>query len=231
MTKEIPVTRVIYQPVTLLDTVYVKVPENIHDFDIVMDRPLKFLGSNVLLTYYDPKTSRWQQDLYEMPERDFKMVIKTFQKVFPHTTLWLTDSDAILVGTEKELRIDYKALETKFHEGNVEKDMRMMYIDSVFQFLTFYMMGDEGLAEYAADARLNTDDHPILEFSSPTGLHLETVDENLEAIRQNIKPVLPFLYNLGDEEETSRITQKLTQYFEEKKSILEEQISDVRNQQ
>jgi len=72
VTREVPVTRVIYQPVTLLDTVYVNVPDNVHDFDIVMDRPLRFLGSDVLLTYYDPKTNRWQQDLYEMPERPWR---------------------------------------------------------------------------------------------------------------------------------------------------------------
>ena len=106
-----------------------------------------------------------------MPERDFKTVIKTFQKVFPHSTLWLTDSDAILVGTEDRLRINYKSLMLKFQNEKIQSDMRMLYIDSIFQYLTLYMMGEDELSEYAADARLNTDNHPILEFSAPEGLY------------------------------------------------------------
>ena len=87
----------------------------------------------------------------------------------------------------------------------MENDMRMLYVDSVFQFLTFFMMGTEKLSEYAADGGLNTDDHPILEFSAPEGLYSETIDDNLESIRRNMELVIPLLYNLGGEEEASKI--------------------------
>jgi spermidine synthase len=167
--------------------------------------------------------------LYEMPERDFKTVIRTFQSVFPYTTLWLTDSDAILIGTEDKLRIDYRSLALKLEDEKMEKDMRMLYLDSIFQFLTTFAMGENELSEYAADAKLNTDDHPILEFSAPEGLYSETVAHNLESISQNMKPVIPFLHNLGDEEEASKVRQKLLTYFEEKKSALKEQILDLRS--
>ncbi len=166
--------------------------------------------------------------LYEMPEKDFKMVIRTFQSVFPHTTLWLAHGDAILIGMEDELRINYRTLMRKLSDENIERDMRMLYIDSTFDFLTCLKMGENELAEYAADAELNTDDHPILEFSAPKALHAETVADNLEAIRQNMKPVLPHLYNLGSKEEASRIKKKLLEYFGQENNILKERISAFR---
>jgi spermidine synthase len=161
--------------------------------------------------------------LYEMPERDFKTVIRTFQEVFPHTSLWLTDSDAILIGTEDRLRINYRSLMLKFQDEEIQNDMRMLYVDSVPQFLTFFMMGEDRLSEYAADARLNTDDHPILEFSAPEGLYSETVAANLESISREMEPVTPFLYNLDEE-----ARQKLMEYFEMKKEDIRMQIRDVR---
>lgn len=165
--------------------------------------------------------------LYQMAEKDFKTVIRTFQSVFPHATLWLTDSDAILIGTADKLNINYMMLERKFREEKIEEDMRMMYVDSIYQFLTFFMMDEKTLSKFAADAKLNTDDYPVLEFSAPAGLYSKTVGSNLELIRQNIKPIAPFLYNLGDETEASEMTQNLTRYFEEKKDILRDQIADI----
>ena len=167
--------------------------------------------------------------LYEMPERDFKTVIRTFQSVFPHTTLWLMESDAILVGTEDETRINYEALERKLHDEKIENDMRILYVDSIFQFLTFFTIGAEKLATYAADARLNTDDHPVLEFSAPEGLYAQTVEQNLESMRQNMELIIPLLYNFGSEEESPKIKKKLLEYFAEKADSLEEQISELRD--
>jgi len=166
--------------------------------------------------------------LYEMPERDFKMVIRTFQSVFPHITLWLAHGDAILIGTEDQLRINYKTLMRKLSNEKVQKDMRMLYVDSSFDFLTSLKMGKNELAEYAADAEINTDDHPILEFSAPKALHSETVADNLEAIRKNMKPSIPYLYNLGSEEEASQTREELMEYFRREDGILKERISAFR---
>jgi spermidine synthase len=166
--------------------------------------------------------------LYEMPERDFRTVIRTFQSVFPHTTLWLTDSDSILIGTQDELRIDYRSLVQKLRDRKIEEDMRMLYLDSPFDFLTCFAMGETDLSEYAADAKLNTDNHPILEFSAPKGLYSETVADNLESVSQNMKPIVPLLRNFGGEEEALEIKQRILTHFERKKTTLKEQILNLR---
>lgn len=168
--------------------------------------------------------------LYEMPERDFKTVIRTFQTVFPHTSLWLTDTDSILIGTEERLKIDYRAMELKFQDEKIQEDMRIMYVDSLQGLLTMFTMGEDDLLEYTTDARLNTDAHPVLEFSAPVALYSETVARNMDSIGQNMKPVIPFLYNLGDERETSDLKQELLKNFEEKKHILQSQTLDLRSQ-
>ncbi len=167
--------------------------------------------------------------LYEMPERDFKTVIRTFQSVFPHTSLWLMESDAILVGTADKTSIDYGALARKLKNEKIENDMRMLYVDSIYQFLTFFTMGEEKLATYTTDARLNTDDRPILEFSAPEGLYAQTVEQHLESMKQNMELITPFLHNLGSEAESPKIKRKLLEYFEEKADSLKEQISDLRD--
>jgi spermidine synthase len=166
---------------------------------------------------------------YEMPEQDFRTVIRTFQSAFPHTSLWLTDTDAILIGTEDELKIDYRSLAARFRDEKIQTDMRMLYVDSLLQFLTSFAMGEDELSKYTADAKLNTDDRPVLEFSAPEALYSKTVADNLESISQNMKLITPLLHNLGDEEEASRIKQKLLEYFQEKKNLLKEQILDLRS--
>ncbi len=119
--------------------------------------------------------------------------------------------------------INYGSLMLKIQDEEIQNDMRMLYVDSVYQFLTFFMMGEDELSGYAADARLNTDDHPILEFSAPEGLYSETVADNLESISREMEPITPFLHNLDEE-----ARQKLMEYFETKKEDIRMQIRDVR---
>ncbi|MBD3182206.1 hypothetical protein GF312_07935 [Candidatus Poribacteria bacterium] len=164
--------------------------------------------------------------LYEMPEKDFKMVIKTFQSVFPHTTLWITSSDTILIGTQEKLKIDYKALENKLKDDKIVQDMRMLFIDSIYDFLSSFVMGEDELRSYTENARINTDNHPILEFSAPKGLYSQTVDDNLEAIVQRMNRVFPLLYNINNPEE---VKEKLESYFQTKKEIIKEQIKNLSN--
>ena len=55
--------------------------------------------------------------LYELTVEDVQTVLRTFASAFPHSMLWLTYYDAILVGSNQPIRIDESALAQRMSES------------------------------------------------------------------------------------------------------------------
>ncbi len=100
--------------------------------------------------------------------REFKMIVRTFQEVFPHTTLW-TDpvyrENCVLVGTEMPLRIDLTRYAERLARPEVQADLAAFDLDQI-GFLGGFLMGENHVRLFSRDGELNTDDHPIMEFFS-----------------------------------------------------------------
>lgn len=114
---------------------------------------------------------QWLQD-YAMFPRDLQMVVRTFQEVFPHVSIWAaTPNDYLLVATPEPLRVDHARIDRLARESvALSEDLDRLaarHGDLVFRFV----LGEEDAARYAQGAPLNTDDRPILEFSAPLALY------------------------------------------------------------
>lgn len=126
---------------------------------------------------------QWIQ-LYSLSSSDLKTAIATFQSVFPYVSSWVPpfSDDLLLVGAKKPFEIDFLALDKKIKEKKVQEDLSGAGIKEAAALLGYFVAGKERLARFSQGAPLNTDNHPILEFSAPFSLGKETIGENLELL-------------------------------------------------
>ena len=104
----------------------------------------------------------------DLHPEDFRIVLKTFQSVFPHAVLWMApnciNKQVVLMGSAQPLRIDWAGWQERWPqaaEGLASVDIR-----SPHDLLASLLMDEKGMARLCRDAVINSDDHPVLEFST-----------------------------------------------------------------
>lgn len=121
---------------------------------------------------------------YRMEEADFKAAIRTFQAVFPHTTLWLSGGDVLLVGGADPLAVDPARFLARASTDGVARNLREIGIADGRALLGLLALDPERVRRYAGEGSpLHTDNFPLLEFSAPKTLYRESAPQILAALR------------------------------------------------
>jgi len=134
--------------------------------------------------------------LRALQEEDLQMVIATFAEVFPHGQVWMgAAKDLLLLGWKGEgpaSRMPQR-LETAWREmPEVRKDLQAMGVSSPLAFYGRYVCDLEDLRNWRAEARLNTDDLPLLEYRAPRNLYQTEQDLGLrKTLMQHRRSLLP----------------------------------------
>jgi len=132
--------------------------------------------------------------IYEMTPDDLKSVVKTFREHFKYTMLWLTHYDAELVGSNSPILIDDAELERRIAEPAIYTDLSRVMMGSATDFLSYFVMGTEGMRRFSEGGIINTDDNLYLEFSAPFSIATPSVMEaNVHAIVRDRESILPYL--------------------------------------
>jgi spermidine synthase len=120
---------------------------------------------------------------YSMSPDDLRMIIRTFSEVFPNVSLWTSYyPDLMLIGTNEPLSLDMKNFERAFSIPSVHADLSSHGIRSAEGFLSNAWLFDPALRLLAQGARINSDNHPYLEFSAPRNLYKNTLLENFTVL-------------------------------------------------
>jgi spermidine synthase len=150
-------------------------------FDVITADPIHpwTRGSGYLYTeeYYRLAASRLREGgimcqwlpVADLTPEDFKSVVATFARVFPHTLFWHSTA-AILIGSEAPLSTTVEGLETRMSQPRVRRELESLGIDNPLSFLAELRLDDSQVRQYAGDAVINTDDNLYLEFSSPLAI-------------------------------------------------------------
>ena len=174
------------------------------------------LGENGVMSVWVP--------LWALPEPDLKTIIETFRQVFPHCTLWYVanslNRQVYLIGTKNKLGIDFKSIRARMSQEKINRDLEEIGMNDPFLLISSFIMGEDSIKAYAEGARINSDNHPLLEyFSYPyleffpsESFHVRAVYENLSGLLQFKGEVAPFLTNLWDDEEAEHIRDQLNTY-------------------
>jgi spermidine synthase len=141
--------------------------------------------------------------LYQLSVRDYFMIINTFASAFPHVGLIYTGRDTVLLGSEKELKVQVT--------------------DS-----PYYIAGDAELLNASRGAGVNTDDRLSLEYSAPRALYYPEESEILEKLielhggspeteRGVVLDVMKakLYYRLDELEKAARTARRAWEYSEE----------------
>lgn len=122
--------------------------------------------------------------LYSITPVDIKRYIKTFNSVFPETSLWLASSnfELIVMGSEKPLTVDYASIQQKLKYQKLAFELARITRPVPESIIGLYLMAGKAVAEYAADAEINTDNHPVMEFSIPRHLFDWNAAENIQSL-------------------------------------------------
>jgi spermidine synthase len=137
---------------------------------------------------------------YSLFPRDLKMILNTFRRVFPHSTLWrAAPGDYLLVGAGSPLSLDY-ALVTRRIAGSatLREDMASLGWGSPLDLLTLFLLDEVALARFSGGAQENTDDTPLLEFAAPMALYADTGKENHRLLREARSMEFPAVTNLPE---------------------------------
>jgi len=142
--------------------------------------------------------------MYNMSEETFKLLIKTFHSVFPHTTIWYASSYptrySLMIGSKTELEIDFQVLREEMEYPPVRESLAEVGLDDIFTILTCFITDGSEIDEYVADSRVNTDNHPYLAYLNPVqkGRDDALAPIALEVLLELSLPVFPYLVNTGE---------------------------------
>jgi hypothetical protein len=139
--------------------------------------------------------------------------------VFPHTTLWLSPlrHHGILVGSLEPLRIDVGTVRAKMAREGVRRELEPLRVYEPMDVLGLFLMGEGTLRRYVEGARVNTDEHPYLEFTPAMAYFTSKryVVANLWSFLRRRESVLPLVERGGRSEEAwSDLSRRIQRRFE-----------------
>jgi len=119
--------------------------------------------------------------LHKLRPGEFLGIIKAFETVFPHSTVWLGHYHAVLLGGMNPLSIDFAQW-----SDNVQKlgDDKHFYVNA-YHLAATLMLDGPGIAELGAESPVNTDDKSYTEFFNPDCLLEENIGRNLKFLMQS----------------------------------------------
>ena len=164
--------------------------------------------------------------LHRLPEAHYKMIVRTFIDVFPHTTLWYkyTPDFVILIGTPEPLRIDYKNFLARAQIASISEGLAADDLDGL-SLLDSFMMGPEAVREYVGPGPIHTDNRPRLEFFRGADL-ANTTTQNVKGMAEYRERVLPYLVNYGSTlAQMKAVRQTLDTYFRATQRLILGQIA------
>jgi spermidine synthase len=114
---------------------------------------------------------------------DLRTLLRSFRQVFPHTSVWFMNTLAtdflIVVGTPGPLEIDLEQLRRRMDDPAVRQDLAAVGLADPCRLLyTFLATGDD-LARYLGAGPVNTDDRPVLSYSTYGATFRPTIATNL----------------------------------------------------
>ncbi len=150
--------------------------------------------------------------LYNLTVDDVRLMVRTFQSVFPHTSIWLANTDIFMLGTEEELTVDYDRLVRKLNRPNIKKLLSEIDLEDPAEFLATFIMNEKQVREYAGEGPIMTDDMPVVEFTGPKSLHINTISPNIAEFVRYREPVIPYL-RVGADVDKKALAEELARKY------------------
>lgn len=145
--------------------------------------------------------------IYELAPEDLKSVVLTFRQNFKYTMMWLTNSDAHIIGSNSPILMDEEEIGRRIAQPEISEDLNRVMMGNATDFLSYFVMGNDGMKSFSEDAIINTDDNLYIEFHAPFSISQESMmGENINAIIKYRESILPYL--IAAQGKTARAAQE-----------------------
>jgi spermidine synthase len=105
--------------------------------------------------------------LYELSRDDLLMIVRTFARVFPRASVFFTGTDTILLGLTEGAELRLATAAAKFAIPEVRASLAEIGMDRPERLLDMLVMDLEPGDAAIHEGRVNSDNHPFIEFSAP----------------------------------------------------------------
>jgi len=161
---------------------------------------------------------------------DLRILIATFDSVFPHTTTWyftqFPTHFIILVGTPEPALMNLAELKEKMTE--VERDLRSLNVSNVYELASMLLLGENDVDALVEGQAIHTDNRPILEYSDMDLYNVEDVAPNLGRLLDYQQEDL-LEYFVGTERQLAMLEEHFEEYtghYENYIRVYEQQFGD-----
>jgi spermidine synthase len=120
------------------------------------------------------------------PETQYKLIMRTFLDVFPHTTLWLDGQ--LMVGALAPLTLAPALVDAKRARTETRTALDEVGLDSFETLASWYVAGPEALRRFVGDGPLLTDDRPLVEYHR--SLPANDPPVNLSGVRSDVAAII-----------------------------------------
>jgi spermidine synthase len=126
--------------------------------------------------------------LRELGEDELRSAIASFASSFPHATLWHSAGEALLVGSNAPIDVDFDALEARLRNPRVSRQLARVGLDDPLNLLAEFAMDRAALEHFSEGATLATDDNLLLELRAPFAAAPENAVNRLRIDAQQAAP-------------------------------------------
>lgn len=120
------------------------------------------------------------------PETQYKLIMRTFLEVFPHTTLWLDGQ--LMVGSLEPLVLTPALVDAKRARPETRAALDEVGLDSFETLVSWYVAGPDELRRFVGPGPLLTDDRPLVEYHR--SLPASDPPVNLAGVRGDVQPLI-----------------------------------------
>jgi spermidine synthase len=174
-------------------------------YDVVISQPSDLWISGVAnlfsLEFYEMIREKLSPDgilcqwlpAYSMSPQELRTVVRTLLSVFPSATLWQASrAEFVFLGQVGPLALDAGRLTSRIQASpTIQEDFAKLGYEQQLAILGDFLLTSDDLRRYAGDGVLHTDDLPVLEFSAPRSLYLDTQAVNEHLVRSFRTQELP----------------------------------------
>jgi spermidine synthase len=131
---------------------------------------------------------------YSMSSDNLKMIFRTMAASFKDIQLWDSDAgDFLLIGSNEEIKTDPDRIKRVVNFSNRTKSdfSKYLHVEYPVEIFGRIILDRPGVLKYSQGSRINSDNHPYLEFLAPKDLYLDekkVIQDELAQLREINQP-------------------------------------------
>ncbi len=140
--------------------------------------------------------------LHGLPTRDLKVILRTFQDVFPHASLWFARGYTVVLGTPDRLVINAERINNVL-KSDKETFARLSqaHLESVPAVLKNLILDEEDIRRFVSDAPIATEDSSPLAFAESRATGGRLIPANVRALADTVGGGFPRVLGASEPEE------------------------------